>query len=110
MVIVGEGSAAVLTYEGNDAIDPEPRLWIDRIVSFVGEHGRGPFTDDHHVLLRPNHIVVGNPNRFTTGPVAIQSDDEWHRGMSRRDQALVKFLTMPVNLRFRYPQRAQRQA
>ena len=40
----------------------EPRTWVDRIVSFVGEDGQGPFLDERTVSLNPNHIVVGNPS------------------------------------------------
>lgn len=85
----------------------EPRAWVDRIVSFVGEDGRGPFLDERTVLLNPNHIVVGNPSRFTTGRVTIRTDDEWRRSMPRRDQMIVNLLTLPVRARFRLPRHSQ---
>jgi hypothetical protein len=79
-----------------------PRSAVEAIVDLVGETGEAPFSDDQTVELRPNHIVAGNPSRFTTGSVTIRADDEWRRRMSRRDRALVDLMTMPLMLRYGY--------
>ena len=80
-----------------------PRSAIEAIVDLVGETGAAaPFTDDQTVVLRPSHIVAGNPSRFTTGAVTIRADEEWRRRMSRRDRALVDLMTMPLMLRYGY--------
>ena len=81
----------------------EPRLLVGQILAFLGEDAALPFVDDHTVALGPNHIVAGNPSRFTTGRVGIRADDEWRRAMSRRDQRLVGLLTLPLLLRYGYP-------
>jgi hypothetical protein len=79
-----------------------PRSAIEGVVRLVGEPARAPFEGDHTVALRPNHIVAGNPSRFTTGSVTIRSDDEWKRALSGRDQGLVALATMPLMLRYGY--------
>ena len=61
-----------------------------------------PFTDDRTARLHPNHIVAGNPSRFTTGDVTIRSDDAWTREMPLRDQRLVAGLTLPLLFRYGY--------
>jgi hypothetical protein len=80
----------------------QPRLAIEELMSFMGESGAMPFVDDHTVRLGPNHIVAGNPSRFTTGAVTIRADEEWRRQMSRRDRILVSGMTMPLMRRYGY--------
>jgi hypothetical protein len=80
----------------------EPRASIGRIVDFLGEAGTPPFVDEHTVLLRPNHIVAGNPSRFTTGEVSVRADDAWRSAMSRTDQRIVELATWPLMLRYGY--------
>lgn len=79
-----------------------PRVAIDQILAFLGESGRTPFQTDDTVLLHPNHIVAGNPSRFTIGSVRIRLDEEWREGMSRRDQRLVEWATKPLMRRYGY--------
>ena len=79
-----------------------PREITESVLAFLGEPGPTPFLDTHTARLHPNHIVAGNPSRFTTGDVTIRSDDAWRREMSRRDQRLVASLTMPLLLRYGY--------
>ena len=79
-----------------------PRAQVERILAHLGESGPAPFVDDHTVTLRPNHIVAGNPSRFTTGEVAIRADEEWRRRMPVRDQAMVAAMTAPLALHYGY--------
>jgi hypothetical protein len=79
-----------------------PRRAVDTIMRLVQEPGRAPFLDDHTVALGPNHIVAGNPSRFTTGSVAIRSDQEWRAVMPRRERLLVAAMTAPLALRYGY--------
>ncbi len=79
-----------------------PRATLEQILAFVGAPAGTPFTDDRTARLRPNHIVAGNPSRFTTGEVTIRSDDAWKRDMSRGDQQLVASLTWPLRARYGY--------
>lgn len=80
-----------------------PRDTIQRILSFLGEEGEPSFVDDHTVHLGPNHIVSGNPSRFTTGVVVIRPDDEWMRLMPPSTKRLVTALTLPLLKRYGYP-------
>lgn len=79
-----------------------PRSTVEQILSFLGEDAGVPFTGSRTVPLRPNHIVAGNPNRFTTGLVEIREDDEWRRTMSARDKASVDLMTLPLMRRYGY--------
>lgn len=80
----------------------DPRSSVESILAFMGESAEAPFVGDHTVLLRPNHIVVGNPSRFTTGEVTIRADDRWRHAMPRRDRALVTLWTLPLMVRYGY--------
>lgn len=82
-----------------------PREIVESILAFLGEPGPAPFVDDHTARLRPNHIVAGNPSRFTTGEVSIRRDDAWQREMPLRDQRLVASMTLPLLLRHGYLRR-----
>jgi hypothetical protein len=85
-----------------EAFAENPRRAIADILRLLGESGEAPFESDDTVLLHPNHIVAGNPSRFTTGPVKIRLDDAWHHEMSRREQRLVELATLPLMLRYGY--------
>lgn len=80
----------------------EPRSAVERIMELLEESNRAPFENDHTVLLQPNHIVAGNPSRFTTGSVTIKIDDDWRRQMPRQDRLLVDLATMPFLVRYGY--------
>jgi Sulfotransferase family len=84
----------------------EPAGSMDRLLAMMGVAGRPPFEDDATVRLRPNHIVAGNPSRFTVGSVRIRVDEEWRTAMSRRDRLLVATSTWPLLRRYGYPWRA----
>lgn len=79
-----------------------PRETIEAVLAFLDVAGATPFTDARTARLRPNHIVAGNPSRFTTGDVTIRSDDAWTREMSLRDQRAVALLTLPLRGRYGY--------
>jgi hypothetical protein len=79
-----------------------PRATIEEVLAFLDVKAATPFTDDRTALLHPNHIVAGNPSRFTTGEVTIRTDDAWRREMPRRDQQAVAALTLPLRVRYGY--------
>jgi hypothetical protein len=82
----------------------EPRESISRILHLMDEDGvELPFTSERTVRLKGNHTVSGNPARFTTGPVIIREDDEWHGQMPNVHKMAVTFLTLPLLLRYGYP-------
>ena len=79
-----------------------PRATTEQVLDFLGVRAATSFTDARTARLRPNHIVAGNPSRFTTGDVTIRQDDAWTREMPRRDQRVVVGLTLPLLYRYRY--------
>jgi hypothetical protein len=79
---------------------------MDRLLTMMGVPGRPPFEDASTVHLQPNHIVAGNPSRFTVGSVRIRADEEWKTVMSRHDRMLVAASTWPLLHRYGYPWRA----
>ena len=80
----------------------DPVESMDRLLSMMGVAGRPPFEDAGTVLLGPNHIVAGNPSRFTVGSVRIRVDEEWKTAMSHRDRLLVAASTWPLLRRYGY--------
>jgi hypothetical protein len=79
----------------------EPREVVSRILAFLGEEGALPFVEEDTVVLRVNHTVAGNPNRFRVGNVRISLDNDWSRRMPRSRQLLVLALTWPLLVRYR---------
>ena len=61
-----------------------------------------PFVNDHEVALGESHSIYGNPNRFRTGHLRVQADDEWKSGIRTRDRAVVNLLTWPLQARYGY--------
>lgn len=86
----------------------EPRTRVDDILSFLSHIGPTPFVGHEAVQLGANHIVSGNPNRFTTGRVIIRPDDEWRRAMPRSKQRGVALATFPLMMRYGYLGRRSR--
>ncbi len=82
----------------------EPRDTVASIVRWIDEWPADlPFRSSHEVeLSRSSHSVFGNEVRFQSCPVVLRSDERWRREMSRRDQVVVKSLTLPLRLRYGY--------
>ena len=80
----------------------EPRAVVGKILALLDECAEAPFESDDTVRLRANHIVAGNPSRFTTGVVQIRPDEDWKQHMPRRDQLAVELATKPLMLRYGY--------
>lgn len=49
------------------------------------------------------HLIAGNPMRFSRGPIRILLDDEWTRAGAPRAFAVTTLHTWPLLLRYRYP-------
>jgi hypothetical protein len=60
------------------------------------------FLSESAVELSVAHTVAGNPMRFTTGRIGLQSDDDWRSGLPKIKRQLVMMLTFPVRLAFGY--------
>ena len=80
-----------------------PREAFDRILAMLGEHvNETPFQGERAVALSPAHSVKGNPDRFRTGVVDLQLDDEWKHAMRPAERTLVTALTWPLLRRYGY--------
>jgi hypothetical protein len=53
-------------------------------------------------MLPGNHMMAGNPVRFTSGFVPIRADTEWREGMGRCHFYVVTALTLPLLARYGY--------
>jgi hypothetical protein len=80
----------------------DPQEAVCQIVALLGEESAPPFELDGTVFLHPNHMVAGNPSRFTVGSVKIRSDEAWRSEMARRHQWLVELTTRPLMRRYGY--------
>lgn len=54
------------------------------------------FLTNGSALLGPSHSAAGNPMRFTTGHVALRSDDAWRHELATSQRRLVGALTAPL--------------
>jgi len=82
-----------------------PRRSVAAILALLGEPGVAPFDDEYTVRLGANHIVAGNPSRFTLGKVTIRPDDEWRTTLPTADRRLVTAATWPLMHHYGYPVR-----
>ena len=80
-----------------------PRTAVRDILRSIGEGEVGvPFSDEHRVSLEASHTFSGNPNRFHSGTVKIEPDEEWRQEMSNAHRATVTALTLPGLVRYGY--------
>jgi len=82
------------------AADPEASL--ARILDFVDEpHAELPLRG-HVAILRPNHTVSGNPDRFSTGETKIDADNEWKDAIGPADWCASTAVSLPLMRRYGY--------
>lgn len=88
----------------------DPHRCLDRMLKFLDEDmgDRNPWIDASSVLLRENHTIGGNPNRFKRGSVDLVIDDDWVRSLKRRDFLLITMLTGSLLRKYGYPLRRSR--
>jgi hypothetical protein len=86
----------------------QPQEMVRRILSLLGEESSPlPFVAEREVQLTRSHTISGNPSRFRTGIVEIQSDEEWRTRMRVLDKAVVTVLTWPLLLKYGYMGRVE---
>jgi hypothetical protein len=92
-----------------------PRAAVKEILNLIQEFPAAlPFVADQQIELTVNHSIYGNPNRYQSGQIRLQADDEW-RNMKWTDKLLVTALTWPFLLHYGYslhgrpPHRKRRQ-
>lgn len=61
------------------------------------------FINGQTIRLAPNHTVMGNPMRMTTGEIEVRADEEWRAKYPAASRRLVTALTLPFLLRYGYP-------
>ncbi|MDQ3416954.1 MAG: sulfotransferase [Actinomycetota bacterium] len=64
-----------------------------------------PLSGPSELMLQPNHMVSGNPSRFSTGLVQLKEDDEWRSRLLPAVRRRVELTTWPLLLRYGYPLR-----
>jgi hypothetical protein len=90
-----------------DALAREPVRVLRELVHVVGEpEGDIDFLTSGSATLMPTHSVGGNPVRMLSGVVTIEPDDEWRRGMSRRDRMVATMFAMPRLRRYGFSVRS----
>jgi hypothetical protein len=61
--------------------------------------------DGRTATLGTSHGLSGNPGRFDTGVIDLQPDTRWRTGLSRREQATVTAVCLPLLAVYGYPVR-----
>jgi len=90
----GASSYTFLRYE--DFVR-SPKSTVSTVLGGLGLDLDGlTFSSDTSIHLKGNHTVSGNPSRFQVGDVQLTLDDEWRRGMNRRDRLLMTCSTAPM--------------
>lgn len=93
------GRYAMLRYEDFAA---RPQEALERLLDLLQERAPLPFVNGREARLEVTHTVSGNPDRFRTGVVAVQVDDEWVERMRMKDKFLVTLLTWPLLVKYGY--------
>ena len=82
-----------------------PRQELEGILAGLGQPLRSEdlaFVSNGHVVLGPNHTVMGNPMRMDTGTVKLRLDEQWKADFGRRPSDMVTALTRPLLRRYGY--------
>ncbi len=81
-----------------------PRQWMERVCALAGLPGPDLsfLASDRAEVARDNHILSGNPSRFTSGSIALRLDESWRREMPPGKRLLVSALTLPLRVRYGY--------
>lgn len=73
------------------------------LLEWIGVGDRAhPVAEDGSFEQPRSHSLMGNPDRFKTGRVAIRLDEQWRHATRRRENALTTLLTLPLLRRYGY--------
>ena len=100
------GSDKVLRLRYDDLV-ARPEASLAAILALAGVDAPPPPVEDGTVHLDGNHMVSGNPSRFTGGDVRIRNDDEWQAKMGSADRLLAVLPALPLLRRYGYPLRSR---
>jgi len=79
----------------------EPQAVLSSLLDFIGVSAE-PVSLEMLTQARERHILGANPDRFTTGAIAVRPDDEWRQRMSRAARWAVTAITWPLMRRYGY--------
>lgn len=97
--------SALLRYED---FCVRPLETLEDLTGLVGERAAGlEVAEDGAFVVHRQHTAAGNADRFQTGPVRIQEDDEWRHAQRPGDQLLVTAITLPFLRGYGYPIRVR---
>ncbi|MFN2432176.1 MAG: sulfotransferase [Gemmatimonadota bacterium] len=85
-----------------------PAEALRRVISATGEPSPDvAFLRDGGLELAENHLVAGNPVRFTRGWTPVSADTEWRQAMPAGQRTLVTALTWPLLLAYGFALRRE---
>lgn len=80
-----------------------PTDTLGEIATFLGlESLEISVSEKEEIVLNPTHTVMGNPIRFSQGPVKLRLDNEWKSNLSKKDSALISLATWPLLWKYAY--------
>lgn len=82
-----------------------PKQELLRVLGELGwplEGSELAFLRERSVWLEPNHTVMGNPMRVSTGEIPLRLDDAWRTSLPRAQRAQVTAATLPMLIRYGY--------
>lgn len=80
-----------------------PAAAIDALLELCGEDRAANPVRGRLVELQGNHTVLGNPDRFSTGPTTIRdTDDGWRAGLPGSAKLAVTTISWPLSGRYGY--------
>jgi hypothetical protein len=80
----------------------QPRRAVETMLTELGLPYRPADLDhlgDGQVTLSPTHGIHGNPSRFSSGEIALRTDEAWRERMSRANRIIVTAIGLPLLLR-----------
>lgn len=94
------GRSLFLRYEDFIA---DPAAAIDALLELCGEDRDANPVHGRVVELHVNHTVLGNPDRFNTGPTTIRdTDDGWRAGLPASAKLAAMTISWPLLGRYGY--------
>lgn len=94
-----------MRFRYEDFVDAPGDL-ASEVAAFVGEaSATSPFVDRATILMRPNHMIAGNPSRRSVGQVTIQDTGRWSSAQRARDRRVATAVALPFLHRYGYPLR-----
>ncbi len=82
----------------------DPQVGLGRLAAQAqpGVHHDLGFIDGHRLTVGDNHMVDGNPVRFTRDAMTLVVDDEWRRRLAPGERRTMTAMTWPLLRRYGY--------